>query len=61
MDELFERVLAEVAAHEDSILNAAIEGEALCPNCKGRGHEGLGLLESDFPCRMCCGRGLLSS
>lgn len=33
-------------------------GAVLCPNCKGRGHEGLGDLEDDYPCRSCFGMGI---
>jgi DnaJ-class molecular chaperone len=52
-------VMGQIAAHEDSILAATMNGETLCPNCKGKGCEGLGLLEADWPCRRCSGRGLL--
>jgi DnaJ-class molecular chaperone len=59
-DDVVADTIEQVRAHEDSILNAVVAGEALCPNCNGRGHEGLGLLEADWPCRFCRGRGLLS-
>lgn len=52
-------IVSEIAAHEDSILAAAMNGETLCPSCKGKGCEGLGLMEADWPCRTCSGRGIL--
>jgi hypothetical protein len=30
-------VMAQIAAHEDSILEAAMAGATLCPNCRGKG------------------------
>jgi len=33
--------------------------EAVCPNCNGRGHEGAGDLEDDYPCRACMGAQLV--
>lgn len=56
---MIDDVIQQIAAHEDSILDAAVDGETLCPSCKGKGCEGLGLMEADWPCRTCHGRGLL--
>lgn len=36
------------------------EEDVRCPNCKGRGHEGAGMLEDDYPCRWCYGQGHLA-
>ncbi len=48
-------------AMNDMALNDVMAGRALCPNCLGKGHEGLGLLEADFPCRQCYGQGTLDA
>jgi hypothetical protein len=52
-------VIEDWRAMNDMALNDAMAGRTLCPNCKGRGHEGTGRLDADFPCRTCYGQGTL--
>lgn len=54
-----DRVIEQWQLMENAPLRAAMAGATLCPRCKGRGHEGLGLLEADWPCRQCYGAGTL--
>ena len=34
-----------------------VDRPSRCPNCKGKGYEGRGDLEADYPCRTCFGLG----
>jgi hypothetical protein len=47
----------DVQRYMQDLRELASEGreEQVCPNCEGKGHEGTGLLEDDYPCRTCMG------